>query len=395
MFGRRIRLFSLLGFEVGVDISWILLALLITWTLAAGYFPAQNPELATATYWWMGVAGALGLFFSIIFHEFAHSLVARRYQLPITGITLFIFGGVAHMQEEPGTPRAEFLMAVAGPIASLLLAGLFYLAWRAGLSADMAAPVAGVLQYLAVINLVLALFNLVPAFPLDGGRMLRAALWGWHKDLRRASRTAAAFGGAFGILLIVLGLLSVVTGNFIGGMWWFLIGLFVRAAAGSSYQQTVMRQTLAGKTVRQLMVRDMVTVPPGITIAQLVEDYFYRSYHKLYPVVEAGRCTGSISIRNVNKVHRDDWARTPVSEIADPCDEKTSVDANMDAMTVMGRMRESGRSRLLVMDGERLAGIVTLKDIMTYLSFRMEVEEGVRTALPDDDPALARQPRAR
>ena len=223
MFERRATLFKLLGFEVKVDITWTILALLVTWTLALGFFPERYENLTTVTYWWMGVIGALGLFASIVFHELCHSLVARRNGLPMEGITLFIFGGVAEMHEEPASPKAELWMAVAGPLSSILLALIFYLASLAGKAGALPLPVTGVISYLALINGILAGFNLLPAFPLDGGRILRAILWMRSGSLRLATRIASGIGSGFGTLLIILGVFSVLFGSFIGGIWWFMI----------------------------------------------------------------------------------------------------------------------------------------------------------------------------
>ena len=208
MFGKRIRLFKLLGFEVRLDLSWIIIAVLVTWSLAKGLFPFLYPDLAPEVYWGMGAAGALGLFASIVFHEFCHSLVARKFGMAMKGITLFIFGGVAEMGEEPPTARAEFLMAVAGPLSSFFLSGVFYFIFQAGLNGDWPEPLNGVLRYLSGINALLAAFNLLPAFPLDGGRILRSILWGTKQDLQWATRISAGIGSGFGIVLIISGYLS-------------------------------------------------------------------------------------------------------------------------------------------------------------------------------------------
>ena len=212
MFEHRVTLFKLFGFEVRVDASWLFLALLITWTLATGYFPYQQPHLRTADYWWMGIASALGLFVSIVLHECSHSVVARRFGLPMKGITLFIFGGVAEMGEEPPNAKTEFLMAIAGPITSIVLGGIFYVVYQIGKTV-WPVPVTAVIAYLAGINWLLAAFNLIPAFPLDGGRVLRSALWYWRGNLGSATKVASQAGSAFGIILIVLGGVAVVGGQ--------------------------------------------------------------------------------------------------------------------------------------------------------------------------------------
>jgi Zn-dependent protease len=192
MFGKRIRLFKLFGFEVRIDWSWIILAILVAWSLSVGFFPFRFRNLSTETYWLMGIVGALGLFFSIIFHEMSHSLVARRYGMPMKGITLFIFGGVAEMGEEPSSAKTELMMALAGPISSIVMALVFYGISLLGRQGEWPQPVIGVIQYLSYINGLLAGFNLIPAFPLDGGRILRSILWGWKSNLRWATRISVS-----------------------------------------------------------------------------------------------------------------------------------------------------------------------------------------------------------
>jgi Zn-dependent protease len=266
MFERRISLFSLFGFKVSLDITWLILAVLIVWSLAEGLFPQYYPGLKTAVYLWMGVAGAIGLFASIIFHEFCHSIVARYYGLRMKGITLFIFGGVAEMEDEPQSPKVEFLMAIIGPLSSFLLSGIFYVLGTFANNAGWPVPAGRVLLYLAGINSILAIFNLIPAFPLDGGRVLRSILWGIKHNLKWATHIASSLGSAFGIILMVLGVISFISGNVIGGIWSFLIGKFVRGASQMSYKQMVIRKALAGESIRRFMKPEPVTVPPSLGI---------------------------------------------------------------------------------------------------------------------------------
>lgn len=274
MFAHRIKLFELSGFQVQIDASWLLLAVLIVWSLAAGYFPNAAPGLAPTTYWWMGVAGLIGLAASIILHEFAHSLVARRHSMPIKGITLFVFGGVAEMGEEPSSAKGELLMALAGPAMSVVLAGVFRLT-GSGLLPTLGAehPVVVVLGYLAFINLLLAGFNMLPAFPLDGGRVLRAGLWLWKHDIVQATRIAAASGSVFAFLLMAVGVVNLLAGYPIGGLWWLLMGIFLRAAAVGAYHEQMARATLSGVPVSRFMRREVVAAAPELTLDRLVADY--------------------------------------------------------------------------------------------------------------------------
>ena len=374
MNGRSITLFELLGFKIRVDISWLLLAVLVTWTLASGAFPLWYKGLTTATYWWMGFAGMLGLVFSLIFHELSHSVVARHYGLPIKGITLFIFGGVAEMTEEPKSAKVEFWMAIAGPFASFLLAVVFYLLGALAAAQGLPVPVYAVLKYLGFINLLLGGFNLIPAFPMDGGRVLRAALWQWRGDLRQATRTASNAGKLFGLALMGLGVFSVVTGNFVGGMWWFLIGLFVRGAAASAYQQMLSRSLFAGEPVRRFMTHQTVAVPPNLSLERFVSEYVYEHHYDLFPVVSGQRLVGCIATRQLKTEPREKWPYLTVGDLMVPCTEENTVDPGMDAIEAMALMNRTGSSRLIVAVGDRLVGIVVLKDMLELFSLKMDLE---------------------
>jgi CBS domain-containing protein len=280
------------------------------------------------------------------------------------------------MQAEPPSPKAEFRMAIAGPIASLVIALVCYLVASAGTGAGASAPFVGVFAYLATINLILAVFNMAPAFPLDGGRVLRAALWGWKGDLRGATRITASIGSGFGILLIVLGVLSVLRGNFIGGMWWFLIGLFVRGAAQMSYQQVVVRQALHGVPVRRIMSSEPVAVPPDIPVAELVDDYVYRHHFKMFPVVDGGRLIGCVGLRDIKELPRERWSTTAIRTVMRECSPENTVRPDGDALDALTRMHRTGNGRLLVTEHGALVGIVTLKDMLKFLSIKLDLETG-------------------
>ncbi len=376
MFGARLTLFRLLGFDVRLDASWLILAVLLTWSLARGYFPTYYPGLAAQTYWWMGVVGALGLFASIVLHELAHSVVARRYGLPMRGITLFIFGGVAEMDDHPPTAKSEGMMAIAGPIASYALALVFYLLHLAGSGGGLPEALTGVLGYLAFINLVLATFNLVPGFPLDGGRVLRSILWDWKGDLRWATRTASAIGGGFGIALVVLGVFGLMGGDVIGGVWWFVLGLFLWGAAKGHYQQVLVREVLRGEPVRRFMKAEPVTVPPSLSLRRFVEEYVYGFHYKMFPVVTAdGRLVGCVTTRAVKDTPREEWERRTVGEVMGGCSPDNTIGPEADVTDALKLMQRMGSSRVIVADGAgRVVGVVALKDLLRYVSLKAELE---------------------
>lgn len=379
LMARAFPLFTIFGFEVKLNLSWLLLGLLITWTLAEGFFPQRYPELAANTRWWMGIAGALGILFSIVFHELSHSLVARLYGLKIGSISLFMFGGVAEMRHEPKEPKVELLMAGAGPLSSLVLAGALWLLHEIAANSGLPLPVIGVLYYLAFINVALAIFNLIPAYPLDGGRMLRAGLWAWQKDIYRATKIASNIGSGFGVILMILGVLSLINGAFVGGMWWILIGAFIRGAAKSSWQQLLMKKMLEGKTVRDLMDRDPPTVQRSLSLQEFVDDYVYRYRSRLFPVVDGTHLVGCATIERLKGIPEKRWPAMAVAEITEPCTEESTVSPDEDpaelATTLLGA--GPGGQRLVVENGS-LLGAVSVRNLSELLSLRLELGQSVR-----------------
>lgn len=375
MFGRPVSLFTVFGFEIKVDISWLFLAALITWSLASGLFPEYYKDLPQSAYWWMGVAGAVGLFLSIIIHELTHSLVARHYGVSMKGITLFIFGGVAHMEEDPPSPKAEFMIAVVGPLSSCALALSAFLLYNLGLHSGWPVTLTGVLNYLSWLNMILAVFNLIPAFPLDGGRILRSALWKWKKDVRWSTNIASQIGGGFGLVLIIMGIFYIVRGNFVSGLWWFLIGLFVRAAAQSAYKQLLARNLFHTQKVKDLMVTNPVTVPRSISLDDFIRDYVYKYHFQAYPVVSFGRLTGCIFLKQLASIPREEWAHHTVGALALPCSKDITIGPEENANKALEVMNRTGNSRLLVVNGDELEGIISLKDMLSLLSLKMELND--------------------
>lgn len=388
MLNRSIKLFTILGFTVRIDLSWLVILVLVVWSLGAGVFPAQFPGLAWGSYLAMALAAALGLFASIVIHELCHSLVARAYGLPMKGITLFMLGGVAEMSDEPPTPKAEGLIAAAGPAISLVLGVVFIVAAIGAAAVGWPNEVVGVLQWVGLINIILLVFNMIPGFPLDGGRILRAVLWAIKKDLRWATHVASRVGMGFGIVLVGLGILELLLGgNVIGGVWWIVIGLFVRSAAKQGYQQILVREMLHGEPLNRFMNTEPVTVPTSLNLKDLVEDKVFQYHFKMFPVVEDGQLTGCVTTQKVREVPREQWPMKTVGEIMQPCSDENSIPPNEDAMHALTRMTQAQASRLMVVDHGTLVGIITLRDLLKFLSSKMALEsdEEIRKVEPPEE----------
>lgn len=376
MFSRRFQVFRAFGIPIYLDLSWFVVALLISWTLAENVFPNSLPGQSAGTYWSLGVAATLGLFASIVVHELAHALVAQRFNVPIRGITLFIFGGVAEMEEEPPSARAEFMVAIAGPIASVVVGIVFF--GLAALAQDVESG-ATVLSFLAGLNMILMVFNMVPDFPLDGGRVLRSILWQLRKDLPWATRVTSTIGSAFGVVLIALGLYrALFGGDLIGGLWSFMIGVFLRNAAQMSYRQVIIRRALEGEPVARFMITNPITVSRAIPITDLVRDYIYTHHFKMFPVVEDGRLLGCVSTRRIKQLPQSEWDRQSVGSIVEPCSPDNTISPDADAMHALAKMNKSGASRLMVVSDDQLVGILALKDLLKFLALKVELEGSAR-----------------
>ncbi|MFQ6549565.1 site-2 protease family protein [Aestuariibius sp. 2305UL40-4] len=368
MFGNSVKIATLAGFDIKVSASWLLIAGLIVWSLSTGYFPMLFPEAELGLLLVLSVISMLGLFGSLILHELSHSLVARRYGVGITGITLFIFGGVAELESEPKSATSEFWIAVAGPAMSFALAFGFWV--LAGFAAGMQLgdPLVAVLGYLATINLVLAVFNLLPAFPLDGGRVFRAMLWRRSGDMVEATRKAAAVSGVIAYMLIGFGLLVLFTANAASGLWPILIGFFILATSQAAYQQLATGAALGGRTVGALMSRDVHTADPGMTLSDLVEDVFLHHTVSFVPVVADGMVLGAIDTAALRSVPRAEWPVTRVGDVFVPLSDEMTVAEEMPAKALLDRIGRTGRRKYLVMEGRQLIGVVTLTDVAGHLN---------------------------
>jgi Zn-dependent protease/predicted transcriptional regulator len=366
------------GIPIRIDASWIVIALVVTWSLAVEFtrrYPLRlNPGLTVATYWVMAGVGALSLFVCLILHELGHSLVGQRFGMRIRSITLFIFGGVAELESEPKSAKGEFWMAVAGPAVSLALAVGFWILWVLGGVADWPVSVLGVLRELAVINAILVGFNLVPAFPLDGGRVLRAILWATTKNLKQATSITSQMGSGFGTAMMLLGMVGVLGGQIVFGMWWLMLGWFLRGASQSGYQQVIVRAVLQGEPVQRFMTREVSSVRSDIDVEHLVEDYVYREHHQMYPVRDNGHLLGYVTPREIKTLPRVEWPQHRVAEIMASDLDRVEISPDTDSLDALTRMQRTDQSRLLVVDHGTLVGIVTLKDLLDFLTLKLELD---------------------
>jgi len=376
---RGFRIGSVFGIEIRIDYSWFVIFVLILWTLTRNVFPTAHPGEASGTYLVMGLAGTLLFFASLLAHELAHSLVARARGIPVHSITLFIFGGVARTTAEFESPGDEFRIAAAGPLSSLLIAALFWLVAWAGAALALPVAVTGVASYLALINFVLAVFNLFPGFPLDGGRLFRALVWHRTGDVSRATRIATNGGKVFGYMLMVLGFLNMFSGNGLGGVWLVFIGWFVRMAAESSYAQHVLRRSLEGVRARDVMSPDPRTIEPGATLQRFLQDHVLAGRHHSYPVSAHGRALGLMTLDRVRAVPKEEWGTRSVHEAMIPISSGITVAPHASVADAMLKLNESPVGRILVTEGDRLLGIISQADVARWLErqrIREEVSSG-------------------
>jgi len=372
MIGASLTLIEVFGIKIRVNISWAFIAILLAWGLAEGYFPTIHEQLPQATYWWMSIVAVLGLFLSILLHELAHSLVARAYGMEITGITLWLLGGIAELKGEPPSPKVELLMAIAGPAMSICL-GTFF--WLSAGALEAFVSVATVLSYLGMLNLILAAFNMVPAFPLDGGRVARAIIWMRTGDYLQATRTAARMGALFGLGLIIVGVLGLLTGAGLASLWWVVLGMFVRFAADSSKLQAETKNVLAGKPVAEFMTPNPITVPSETLVTDLIENWIYHYDFEFFPVVEEKCVVGSVNLRDVRSISLDQHQAIRVKDIMQPITSDAVASPRDLAASVLTRMQESGKSLLMVMEGVNLVGVIAMKDLFRVVAIRSSLEQ--------------------
>jgi len=371
---RSIHIITVMGIPIEINYSWFIVFFLVIWTLAQSYFPQVLPNAPAFVYWIISIVAALLFFASLLAHELSHSIVAIKNKLPINGISLFVFGGVAHMSKEPQTPGIEFKMAAAGPLCSFTLSFMFFLLTQLFYRLKFPMTVVVAMDYLSFINLAVGIFNLIPGFPLDGGRILRAALWSLFGDIKKATQIASTIGKAFAFILMGLGFLYLFYGMVISGIWLIFIGFFLRDAASVSYQQVAFKRYLTGIKVRDIMTQNVVTVSENMTLAQLVDDYFFKYRFTSLPVItDEGEIKGLITIHSVKDVPRNVWAGTKVTEAMIPIKSDLVVNPSTDILDALTQMAGNGVGRLLVTQDGKLAGIISQRDVIRLFEVREDL----------------------
>jgi Zn-dependent protease/predicted transcriptional regulator len=377
-----------MGIPVRIHYTLWLVFILIAWSLAYGYMPRQYPGLDVVTYWAIGIASAIVLFASVLIHELSHSYIAKKNGLPIARITLFFFGGVSEMTEEPQDAGLEVRMAAAGPLTSLLIAGVLGALWYLTKLVNVPIAVVATLGYGALINAALAAFNLMPAFPLDGGRVFRGSLWKRSGNLIGATSTATRVSEALSLLLMFGGFVAIIFGDFVDGIWIVVLGWFIRSGAETSMRQTLVGEALSGVTVGDIMTRNVLTVQPDITVQQLVSDYFLVHRHGGYPVVREGKILGLITLQCVRSVPTELRATKTVGDAMVPCEQVIMVKPSVTALDAMQLMARKRVGRLVVAESGQLLGIMSRGDLMRTIQTRQELNLG-QSRRPQTSPGVA------
>lgn len=366
-----VRIATIGGIEIGVHYSWVLVFLLVAWTLAVGLFPQQNPGLGGGTYWVMGFASSFLLFVSVLVHEMAHSFVANMRGLRVSGITLFVFGGVSNISGEPSSARDELAISIVGPLTSFALGAIFWVIWI-GVGAG-SGPVQGVLLYLSGINVLLAIFNLIPGFPLDGGRVFRAVVWGATGSLDTATKVAVAAGHVVAFVFILGGMFLAFTGAIFSGIWLVLIGWFLNNAAEASGQQTQAMETFRGVTVGQVMEASPQIVTPEESISEIVQDYILQRGIRSLPVVAGGMLVGMVTLNEIRAVPRDRWDATSAADIMATVADLHVVRPEDELMTALSILAQYDVNQLPVVEDGRLVGLLSRSHVIGFLQVRAEL----------------------
>jgi len=372
MKNNTIRLFQISGIPIGLDPSWFLVFALITWVLAVSYFPSEFRQWSRIQYWSVAAVTSILFFACVLLHELGHSIVALRYKLQVKSITMYIFGGISQITSEPNDALAEFVIAFAGPFTSLVLAGFFYLLQL--VSAGIA-PIFAIAKYLALINLTLAIFNLIPGFPLDGGRVFRAIVWGVTHNLRRATEIAGMLGRAIAFIFILLGVWLIFQGNWTNGLWIAFIGWFLENAAVGQVQQQRIHALLAGHTVEQVMSRSCVMTSADLTLQDLVDQFILDKGQRCLILMRGEDIAGLLTLHNIRTIPRDRWATTTAAEVMTPISEVKRISPEVGLEQALEKMGTDGVNQMPVMRDGQVEGMLRREDIINYLKLLQNLEK--------------------
>ncbi len=370
------KIFKLLGIDVNLHYSWFFVFLLLAWGLSADFFPHYYPNFTSGVYWTMGLISSLLLFGSVLAHEFSHALVARKNKINVDKITLFFFGGIAHLGgEEKLTPKKEFKMAIAGPLLSLFLGLVFF---SINISSSFV-YLEAITYYLYKLNFILAAFNMAPGYPLDGGRVLRAVAWGITKDIKKATRIASKGGRGVAILLIVIGFITSfgiielkLFDVYLGGLWFIIIGFFLYYIAGASYEQMILKDILSNVKIKEVMVKDVRTVNPDISLSDLFQDYFLKYGTEGTLVAKKKKFLGAITINELKKIPKPEWSKKKVKEVLVPASKIDVAKENDNAMKILNKMAKSKIRVMPVIKNKKLAGAVSIGSLVRYVKLNEE-----------------------
>ena len=364
MVKQNISLGRILGIPIGVDYSWFLIFGLLSYMLASNYYPREFKDWPLYLYWTMGIITSLLLFGSVLLHELGHSVTARKFQLPVRRITLFVFGGVAQIAGEPPSARAEFWIAIAGPITSFFLAAFFYLMEPLFRSLT---PLLALVKYLAYINLILALFNLIPGFPLDGGRVFRAIIWGVTRNLRKATIIAGNVGRLFAFFFIYLGVMQIFTGKVADGLWTIFIGWFLESAASGQIHQQELHDLLSTHKVKEAMNRYFPIIPAHTTLQDLLDKHIVSTARRSLVVLKNEQIVGLLTLHQLKDIPPEQWAHTTAEEAMIPLSQLKKIDPDSDLWSALQEMDRDGVNQLPVMDGREIVGILSREDLISFL----------------------------
>src|SRR5579875_2504676 len=363
-----LRIGQIAGIDIYINISWIIILVFQTWSLAISWFPAIYPHWSPVTYWITGLIAALLLFVSVLLHELAHSVVARARDLPVHNITLFIFGGVSNIEQEPASAGIEFHMAIVGPVVSILIGIVCYLLLLP--LRETSSPVAGILGYLAITNVLLGIFNLIPGFPLDGGRVLRSIIWRITGSLGRATRAATITGEIVAYLFILAGIWLFFTGNFFNGIWFGFIGWFLFSGAQAAGTQSTLEAMLRGVTVGQIMNANPATAPANISLQKLVDDFLLPYGWRSVFVLQGEQLTGLITLRDIRHIPQEQWRQTPVGFVMIPLEKLHAVSPQQSLNEVLSLMVAQDVNQVPVVVDGRLVGALSREDIVRFVEIR-------------------------